>query len=421
MKIVLVTDDFFPNFGGIAHTLTNLCKYLKEKGHTLFVFNPYYQNKNIFNVIVQKEYDLKKILSLIRSKIFHHIVFLSLWKLLRSKEIPFFHRLKLILYLLTNLKYSLWVFENIIHIYRYLKDLKFDIIVCANSKWLLQIIFILSKIFKKKTIAMAHGKDFLDLGFLMSKSIYFNYIDKIILSNNLMKRLIQKIHNIDENKLVVINRGIRVPDSEIKMSKMILRKEFKIPLNSFILLSVGRLIFRKRFDLVIKAIRKIKMERPLIEIKYFIIGNGKEILKLKKLVNNLDLNKEVKFLRKCDIQTRNKYYKLSDVFLMPSAKLKNDLEGFGIVFLEANYYEIPVIGTKTGGVIEAIVNDETGFLVEQNDLNELVRKILFLYDNEEVRKEMGIRGHLRVIKDFTWDKIGDDYIKTFKKVFYNFS
>ena len=83
----------------------------------------------------------------------------------------------------------------------------------------------------------------------------------------------------------------------------------------------------------------------------------------KKLVKRLNLEKDVKFLGNCDIETRNKFYKMSDIFLMPSITTKNDIEGFGIVFLEANYFKVPVIGTRTGGIVEAIIDGKTGFLI----------------------------------------------------------
>jgi phosphatidylinositol alpha-1,6-mannosyltransferase len=96
----------------------------------------------------------------------------------------------------------------------------------------------------------------------------------------------------------------------------------------------------------------------------------------------------------------------------------NSIEGFGIVFLEANYYNLPVIGTRTGGIVEAIVDGETGFLIKPNDLTDLVNKILILYNNKNLRFKMGQDGHDRVIKEFLWENIIDVYLDTFRKVLY---
>ena len=66
-------------------------------------------------------------------------------------------------------------------------------------------------------------------------------------------------------------------------------------------------------------------------------------------------------------------------------------------------------------VTEAIINGKTGFLVKPNDIDDLVEKILYLYNNKEVRIKMGQEGYKRVVNDFNWDKICNEYIKIFKK------
>ena len=128
------------------------------------------------------------------------------------------------------------------------------------------------------------------------------------------------------------------------------------------------------------------------------------------------LEDDVIFLGKCDTLTRNKFYKLSDLFLMPSAREKNSIEGFGVVYLEANYYKVPVIGSKIMGVSESIINGETGFLVKPNNLEDLVEKIVYLYENETVRKSMGEKGYKRVIEKYNWENIINDYIDFFKNL-----
>ena len=225
------------------------------------------------------------------------------------------------------------------------------------------------------------------------------------------------MHHLNENQLEIIYVGLNLEELEVKKSKNELRKEFNINENEFVLLSVGRHVPRKKFDLVIKAVSEIKKLKPSLNIKYILIGDGQETLNLKNLTEQLNLENQIEFLGSCDIEKRNKYYKLSDVFLMPVQTKKNDIEGFGIVFLEANYYKVPVIGTATGGIVEAIIDGETGLLIKPNDLNDLVEKILYLYENENVRKKMGEKGHNRVINEFSWQKIVDDYIHVFKNTY----
>ena len=152
---------------------------------------------------------------------------------------------------------------------------------------------------------------------------------------------------------------------------------------------------------------------------YYLIGEGEKTLYLKNLTKQLNIQNYIEFLGSCSHNKRNKFYKLSDIFLMPVHTQKNDIEGFGIVFLEANFYNLPVIGTATGCIKEAIIDGKTGLLTKPNDLNDLIEKLLFLIDNEKDRNEMGIEGHKRVLNEFLWDRIINDYIYIFEGVILN--
>ncbi|MHA1439379.1 MAG: glycosyltransferase family 4 protein [Promethearchaeota archaeon] len=416
MKIVLITDDFYPNLGGISHTLMNLYKNFQDKEHTLYIFNPYSKFKNVFKVINRRIYNKRDLKYLLKSRDFYLYLIKSLWSIIRDKRTPLVHRFNIILYLFSKPSLLMRIIENVKQLYPYLENMNFDIILGSHSGWILPLNFILSRIFKKKLITLAHGNDFLIRNPLTLKTYFFKNTDKIILSNNLMKDLIKKIHHLNENQLAVVYRGIDANSSQVKESKKELRKKFNINEDQFVLLSVGRHVPRKNFDLVIKAVYETKKLKPSINLKYFLIGEGTETVYLKNLVKQLNLENEVEFLGPCDATKRNEFYKLSDIFLMPVIKKEQNIEGFGIVFIESNFYKVPVIGTKTGGIVEAIIDGVTGFLIDSDNLNQLVEKILFLYENEEIRKEMGEKGHKRVIKEFLWEKIVDDYIKIFRNV-----
>jgi len=101
---------------------------------------------------------------------------------------------------------------------------------------------------------------------------------------------------------------------------------------------------------------------------------------------------------------------------MPSSTESESIEDFGIVFLEANYFKRPIIGTYSDGIREAIIHRETGLSVKEKDTDELKEKILFMYNKREICKNKGIMGYERVIKEFNWNIIVDEYIKVFKEL-----
>ncbi|MFX1311236.1 MAG: glycosyltransferase family 4 protein [Promethearchaeota archaeon] len=414
MKVILITDDFYPNLGGIAHTLMNLYKKFQETEHELLIFNPYFKGKNIFKLITKKtEFN---IFSFLKKKRRFFLSIYSFWKIFRDKTMPFSHRIKIILFFFTRSKEFINIFENICRLYSHMKKIDFNLLFCAHSGWIFPLTFVLSKLFNKKMVSMAHGNDFLIRNPLTLKTYFFKNCDKIIVSNKIMKRYIKEIHHLEDDRVEIINRGINPNDSELNISKEDLRKKYDIPEKQFVILSVGRHNSRKKFDLVIKAVNEIKKNYPSLNLKYYLIGQGEETLNLKKLTKELKLEKQVEFLGTCSNEKKNEYYKLSDLFIMPTISQYNSIEGFGIVFIEANYHKLPVIGTLTGGVKEAIIDGQTGFLLRMNDLNSLIEKILALYNDRNLRIKMGEAGHERVIKDFSWDNLIYQYISIFKKI-----
>jgi glycosyltransferase involved in cell wall biosynthesis len=92
-------------------------------------------------------------------------------------------------------------------------------------------------------------------------------------------------------------------------------------------------------------------------------------------------------------------YRSADIFVMPTTKTHHDREGFGIVYLEAQMFGLPVIATKQPGVDEAVRDGEGGVLIGDN-LEELVAAIQRL-KNQTIRSTLGARGRARVSKQFT--------------------
>ncbi|MFX1328192.1 MAG: glycosyltransferase family 4 protein [Promethearchaeota archaeon] len=416
MKILLITYDFYPNIGGVAYTLKNICSHLRNRGYSLYIFNHFYKGDNIFNSIVKVHTSFKRMISFLFKKKFYNFTAFAFWTLLRDRKTKIRNRINRLLYLLIKPRLLIWMIENLIIIYPRLKKLKFDFVFGGNTRWCLPLVYLISRFFNKKVISIAYGTDFLIGNSLGLKTYYFKDLDKIIVICDQMKQLIKRTHQLNEKQIEVINAGINVKDVEVKESKEDLRKEFNISQDQFVILGVGRHDRRKNFELVIQAVYEIKKTHPSIKILCYFIGEGEQTHKLKNLTKALNLDNIIKFLGFCDFKTRNKFYKLSDVFVMPSSATKEDVEGFGIVFLEANYHKIPVIGTSTGGIIDAIVNNETGLLVKPNNLSDLVEKILTLYNNEDLRKNLGEKGYKRVLSEFTWDKIIQEYEVLFNHI-----
>ena len=161
MKFLLISDDFYPNIGGIANVLLNLYKQFELRQEKLYLINPYTKGKDLFDNLIKKNYRIRDLGNFFRRKDFYFYILFSFWKILRDKKVPFSHRIKLILYLFSKPKIFQLVIENIIQLIPFLKKLDFDIIISGQSGWTLPLCFIISRIFNKKLITIAYGLDFL--------------------------------------------------------------------------------------------------------------------------------------------------------------------------------------------------------------------------------------------------------------------
>ncbi len=167
------------------------------------------------------------------------------------------------------------------------------------------------------------------------------------------------------------------------------------------MLSIGRLEPRKGFDLTIRAIAKLRERIP--KVRYLIVGGGQDSDRLASLVRDLKVEENVFMTGKVPGGDLPRYYAACDVFVHPNRIEGVDLEGFGIVFLEAAATERVTIGGDSGGVPEAIAQNKTGLLVSGTDVNELASAMERLITSPQLREEMGKRGRQRVLEGFTWD------------------
>jgi phosphatidylinositol alpha-1,6-mannosyltransferase len=177
------------------------------------------------------------------------------------------------------------------------------------------------------------------------------------------------------------------------------------PDGSALLLSVGRLQRRKGHDLAIAALGALG--EAARTVKYVIVGDGDERARLEALAVEHGVRERVHFAGEVPAGDLPSYYAACDVFLMPNRLEGADVEGFGIVFLEAAASERPAIGGRSGGVAEAIAEGETGLLVGGTDPAELAHAIKQLVESPVLRRRMGATGRQRAIDCFSWERAAD--------------
>jgi phosphatidylinositol alpha-1,6-mannosyltransferase len=171
-----------------------------------------------------------------------------------------------------------------------------------------------------------------------------------------------------------------------------------------VLLSVTRLVERKGLDQVIRALPQVLATCP--GVQYWITGEGPMRTRWEELVQSMGLQDRVRFLGRVPEDELVELYNRCDVFLMPSRECQDSghVEGFGIVFLEANACGKPVIGGTSGGMPEAIEEGKTGLLVDPEYIHGLAKAILRLLNDAPLARQMGQYGRRRVLEKFNWNR-----------------
>ncbi|MBU6347944.1 MAG: glycosyltransferase family 4 protein [Actinomycetales bacterium] len=169
------------------------------------------------------------------------------------------------------------------------------------------------------------------------------------------------------------------------------------------LVCVSRLMARKGQDALIEALPAIARQVP--DVALVIVGDGPYRPALEKKVRELGLTNSVHFAGRVEYQKLPAWYLTGDVFVMP-CRTRNagwDVEGLGIVYLEASASGLPVIAGDSGGAPDAVLPNQTGLVVSGTDQAQIVSSCSRLLLDAPLRNQMGQTGRIWVEQHWTWD------------------
>ena len=230
----------------------------------------------------------------------------------------------------------------------------------------------------------------------------FGAADRIFPNSRFTRNLLFRV-GIERN-IVVIPCGVDAPLSSVEGPER----------HAFTLLSVGRLIARKGFDTVLSALPSLRNQFP--EIRYEIVGDGPYRAMLEAQMRRLALDDSVTFLGSVDAVALERAYRRASCFVLPVRADGDDVEGFGIVYLEAAVAGIPVIGGRDSGAEDAIAPNETGFVVDGRSVTQVVDAVATLLSNPERAKAFGELGRIRALQSFTWQRTAAQIRSTMKSI-----
>lgn len=200
-------------------------------------------------------------------------------------------------------------------------------------------------------------------------------------------------------KILMLTPGV---DAAPAVSEVALKKWRRIFKGQKVILSAGRLVERKGFQTVLQALPEVlKAEDSVLCV---FAGDGPYRPELEKMAEASNVEDHVLFAGRVSDEDLAALYQLCHLFIMLPFEDKEtmDVEGFGIVYLEANRVGKPVIGSKSGGIAAAIKEGVSGQLIEPRDPEAAGETILKLLGDPGLSEKMGEKGKERVEKDFRW-------------------
>lgn len=204
------------------------------------------------------------------------------------------------------------------------------------------------------------------------------------------------------DKIVVVPNGLPLTDFEIPYSKEECRERLGLSQHEKLILFFGFLSPYKGPDILIKAMPKVI--KYISNVKLVFAGKGRMREELESLSRDLTIERNVMFMGFVPDGLKSLYYKAADVYCLPSMM---KTECLPLTILEAMACGIPVIASDIGGIPDVVKSWENGLLVPPMNSNALADAIIYLLENEEVRKKMGEDGRKKV-ESYSWEKIAEE-------------
>lgn len=257
----------------------------------------------------------------------------------------------------------------------------------------------------RRVSILAHGNEVMPYSRNLLKSLLRRYVlgraRVVICNSRYTEALVKKV--APNSSTVVVCPAIDTEQFHRSLTQESARAELGLSLNKRVIITVARLDPIKGHETVIRALSKLHISE-LSQITYLIVGKGEMRERLERLAKNLDVANHVCFAGFVSDADLPKWYAASDLFVLPSIVDPEGrrMEGFGMALAEAQAAGLPVIGTRSGGIPDAVHENEGGWLIEEGDfyaLAELLKKLV--YDPNELR-EQGKKGLERIRSDHNW-------------------
>ena len=264
---------------------------------------------------------------------------------------------------------------------------------------------LLRKILGLPYIVYCHGEEITQTDRFRYQPKVRNWIyknaDAVIANSEFARHNLLRI-GVRPERITKITPGVDAKRFRPQIPNLNLRRQYNLQ-GKTVILTVARLVPRKGHRAALEGFAAISRQFP--EAHYLIVGTGPEEAHLRRLTQELQIQEQVTFAGLVPGTILPELYGLCDIMLLANRQETNgDVEGFGIVFLEANAAGKAVIGGRSGGAVEAVLDGVTGYLANSEDPIEIGNLLRRLLSDRALREKMGAAGARRASLEFTWEE-----------------
>lgn len=225
------------------------------------------------------------------------------------------------------------------------------------------------------------------------------HAELLICNSHNSANIVKRLNYASDDKISVLHPGV---DASLFVPSAA-DDEFKQQMGwqgRKVIITVGRLQVRKGQDMMLRAIALLKQQFP--DILYAIIGRGECLESLNALALELSINDHVQFLTDVSDTQMIQCYQQSHMFILPNRTIGNDIEGFGMVLVEAQACGIPVIAGDSGGTKETMLVNQSGLVIDCTDAQLISTMVAKLLADPKSRLQMGKIGRKHVESELDW-------------------
>lgn len=260
-------------------------------------------------------------------------------------------------------------------------------------------------------ITLQEGKNLEEQGFLINffRSLIIKKANRATAISRYLKEYILKVNG--KLKVDIIPNGVDIAAFSKNFSYgelTDLENKLGIRPDDKVIVSVSRLVSKNGIDLLIEAVKNVKLQ--MLNAKCLIVGEGPERENYELRITNYGLEKDIIFTGTVSQEELPLYLKISDVFVRPSRS-----EGLGSAFLEAMAAGVPIIGTRVGGIPDFLQDRKTG-LFSTLEPEDIAFKIRIILENDKLRQEMVNNATALVREKYDWDKIALEFGKLYSDI-----